>query len=321
MIETLKSIYRRYLRRYWLARIARNAFARARTTLTPLWIVCSLRFLGRAKKYRLKVWQPAHSMPSITVTLFREAENVSLPGPVVWREDASASLWEPEFRHSYVWPEIQLLEADDAIVAGASDFLFVQGLALAHPLYEPQNHMTAEELHQRGVLSVSRQSYFRVDSVNLPLQLPAAISMVGSCAGNYAHWLTEILPRLLLADHLPRCRGLPLLLDAGLHPNLTASIAALAPTHTELIPVEPGQTAHVGRLVHLFAPSYVPFDYRHRRFGSRPKIERRTDSVRYSPFALRLLKEKVEALVPGTNKAGSQIVPASTHQRTSSRES
>ena len=307
MIETLKSIYRRYLRRYWLARIARNAFVRTHTTLTPLWMVCSRRSLGRAKKYRLKVWQPTHSLPSITVTLFHGAENVSLPGPVVWREDALASLWEPEFRHSYVWPEIQLLEINDAIVAGASDFLFVRGLALAHPLYEPRNHTTAEELHQHGVLSVSRQRYFRVNSVNLPLHLPAAISMVGSCAANYAHWLTEMLPRLLLADQLPRCRGLPLLVDAGLHPNLMASIAALAPTHTELIPVKPGQTAHVGRLAHLFAPSYVPFDYRHRLFGSRPKIERRTDSVRYSPFALRLLKEKVEALVPGTTKHGRKL--------------
>lgn len=50
------------------------------------------------------------------------------------------------------------------------------------------------------------------------------ISLISSCANNYAHWLTEQISRMYLIEQNPELQGLPLYINSGLYPQLVESL-------------------------------------------------------------------------------------------------
>lgn len=87
------------------------------------------------------------------------------------------------------------------------------------------------------------------------------IWLAGQSSGNYYHWLVEFLPRLKTIEQHPEYRGLPLIVDAGLHENLIECLRRLAPER-ELVPL---QARHRYRFDRLVVPSNLnslPHDFR-----------------------------------------------------------
>lgn len=87
------------------------------------------------------------------------------------------------------------------------------------------------------------------------------IWLAGQSSGNYYHWLVEFLPRLKTVEQHPEYRGLPLIVDAGLHDNLIECLRRLAPER-ELIPLQPRRRYRFERLVVLSNLNSLPHDFR-----------------------------------------------------------
>ncbi len=79
---------------------------------------------------------------------------------------------------------------------------------------------------------------------------------------NYFHWLVECLPKLVFIDELKRFQGVPLLVPAGLHPNLKAALEKVNLTGHPVVELEPGVAYHVDKLVFVSALSRVIDRYR-----------------------------------------------------------
>lgn len=61
----------------------------------------------------------------------------------------------------------------------------------------------------------------------LPVVADPYVSLVSRWAGNYAHWLLEVLPRLWYRDAYPELRGLPILVPATTRPFQRETLEAL----------------------------------------------------------------------------------------------
>ncbi|OGA00005.1 MAG: hypothetical protein A2Z64_12260 [Betaproteobacteria bacterium RIFCSPLOWO2_02_67_12] len=297
MLGALKSVYRRHLSRYRWAQRARNLFVRA-IIWTHFWLfpVVMMLFTGSDRRYRLLALPSAGPDLVRCRTMLHERETVALSWPAVWQRGRRVPAQGNGGPVVYEWPAIERFQIRHARVAGRSEFVFAGGSALHHPLFDAQAHATGEELHRLGAFNPARSRYFRRRLEHAPVQLDAAIALVGSCTANYVHWLTETLPQLLLADRAPALARLPVVVDAGLHPNILASMTAFAPSRSDRVELAPGQVAEIGELFVCCAPTFIPFDYRVRMFGKRPELVGRTDAARFSPFALRLVRERADAL-------------------------
>jgi predicted O-linked N-acetylglucosamine transferase (SPINDLY family)/capsular polysaccharide biosynthesis protein len=87
------------------------------------------------------------------------------------------------------------------------------------------------------------------------------IWLAGQSSGNYYHWLLEFLPRLKTVEGHPEYRGLPFIVDAGLHENLIECLRRLAPER-ELIPLQPRHRYRFERLVVPSNLNSLPHDFR-----------------------------------------------------------
>lgn len=87
------------------------------------------------------------------------------------------------------------------------------------------------------------------------------IWLAGQSSGNYYHWLVEFLPRLKTIEEHPEYRGLPLIVDAGLHENLIECLRRLAPER-ELVPLRAQHRYRFERLVVPSSLNWLPHDFR-----------------------------------------------------------
>lgn len=118
-----------------------------------------------------------------------------------------------------------------------------------------------------------------------------AIWLCGRASGNYYHWLTEYLPRLASLSRCPECTGWPVLVDAGLHPNLLAALRRCLPPGHRVLEVAAGERVSVARLLVLGPRAWMPIDLQ-------PGVAVRADDILFSPEVARFVRRSLGADVP-----------------------
>ena len=124
---------------------------------------------------------------------------------------------------------------------------------------------TSEELHGIIRLNVRKrrvQSYYNAEGGD---RIVEAASFLDACASNYAHWTTEVLPKIALFCHAKGSNHIPIIVDARLHPNLLASLNIVTQGRHEVIFLSRGETLAVQKLHQISCVGYVPFGQRKKR--------------------------------------------------------
>lgn len=183
------------------------------------------------------------------------------------------------------FPPVYVAEIGDSLVYGGTNLVFAPDAVLHHDLYDFARDYTSEELHGRHVIDAEklRMRLMRLDDA--PVVVAEAANFLDACAGNYAHWLTEVLPRIAAFCSLAKFANVPIIIDAGLHANIMESLSIIVGSEREVIVLPVGRALKVERLLVTSATGYVPFDARN------PKFKPTSDGD-FSPSALQLVKEK-----------------------------
>ena len=181
-------------------------------------------------------------------------EVINIPAPIFTGYCAEAAI-KRNTAIKIEAPALEVFEFSGAMAVGGVDFVFINDMAIHHNLFEPtQHHCPAENV---GVVSISRlKAKLRLYLTKKPKSLAMAVSMIGQCSGNYAHWLTETLPKLPLLDTCEEFYDLPLLVDDGLHPNIYSSLDLINRNRREVIKVKRWEPAVLGKLVTISNPGY-----------------------------------------------------------------
>ena len=186
-------------------------------------------------------------------------------------------------------PEVKLIEIPNAVAVGRSEFIIKDGRALYPRPFDPDLYTFMLELEKRARVDLS-QSRITLQLKSKVIKVGRAISLLGQCNGNYAHWVLEVLTRAAIVETIPSLQGLPFLVDSPVHETLGLALEFLNKSGREIIPVRNAQKVEAEKVFHLTSPSFTPPETR--RFFESGEIDKpRPDQFRFSPDALRVLRE------------------------------
>jgi capsular polysaccharide biosynthesis protein len=163
---------------------------------------------------------------------------------------------------SYSAPEIYAATVINATVVGGTNIIFKDNFAISHDLYNFQLESTSEELHGHHFIDPKFLTLrWNNASSHISSKLNRAATFLDACAPNYAHWLTEVLPRIAAFSADVRFKEVPILVDSGLHENLIESLALICHDR-QVIFVPPRKSLLVQELVVTSVAGYVPWGRR-----------------------------------------------------------
>ena len=152
-------------------------------------------------------------------------------------------------------PEQSIYLLSEALAVGGIDFIFLENLAVHHDLFLPLEHCCPAE--NVGIIKNCRQQnclhlYLKKE----PIYFDSAITLIGQSNNNYAHFLTETMPKLSILNSIDGYHDWPILIDADLHKNMMEALELLNIPSRPIIPLKRWQSAFVRKLVVISAPGY-----------------------------------------------------------------
>jgi Glycosyltransferase 61 len=163
------------------------------------------------------------------------------------------------------FPPVFVVELENTICTGGSNIVEARDSLICHDLFNPTSDYTSEELHGRLVVNSDQNKARWLVVDRHPSEVEIASSFLDACAPNYAHWTTEILPKIAVFCALKEYEDVPILIDANLHPNILQSVAACVGEARTVIQVPQSRRVSVAKLITLSVCGYVPFEPRNKK--------------------------------------------------------
>jgi len=156
---------------------------------------------------------------------------------------------------------IYLAQIKDVQVLGSTSILFKDKTAIFQDLFDWNLDFSSEELHQTFYYSPLRFSIqINIDQYN-KAEFTKAASFINPVAPNYAHWITEILPAVAAFCKYPEYKGIPIIINHGLHKNILDSLYSIAGSR-EVIFLRQNEKIYVKNLYVVSVAGYVSFEPR-----------------------------------------------------------
>jgi hypothetical protein len=211
-------------------------------------------------------------------------EYIHTPKPLVLPAEYEDCITSPHDK--YVFPEVIITSVSSALVSGGSNLIIMHRHAICHDLYHCKSDFTSEEMHGRISINPRTRALFRIATDRIPFKLLHAASFIDACAVNYAHWMTEVLPRIAVFCSKAEYNHVPILINAELHENLLTSAIHIAGEDREIILVPIGRDVHVNELFITSVCGYVPFE---------PRGKRQDDHSHgiFSPTAIKSMRDRL----------------------------
>lgn len=206
---------------------------------------------------KLAVYVESLNIPTVKVF---DAARVDTPMPKVFPAEDQAYLMSPH--DHYVFPPVYVAQLTDTEVYGGTNLLFTHDSVICHDLYDFERDYTSEELHGRHVIDAKRKRMRLLCHDATPEKIAVAAAFVDACASNYAHWLTEVLPRIAVFCTVERFANVPVIVNDGLHPNIMESLILMIGSEREIVTLPVGRAVLVDRLYVTSVVGYVPFERR-----------------------------------------------------------
>lgn len=189
-----------------------------------------------------------------------EAVVVETAAPSVFPGAGEESLVIP---HSYYrFPEISVSVVSNAFIYGGTNLFLSDDCVVCHDLYDFTKDFTSEELHGRVLIDPELSRIRWLVNDHEPVSVHVAAVFVDACAANYAHWMTEVLPRIFLFCSDDEFYGIPVVVNGGLHRNIMESLFLVVGSEREIITLPVGRALSVKELYVTSPTGYVPFDRR-----------------------------------------------------------
>ena len=283
----LGRLYRSHLKQYvvvhWVVQwIWRNVY--------PIYIRLSLWTPERLPLTKLSDFVKKSGIPTYKLA---DMALVETPQPKVFPVSDQSYLVAPHDR--YTFPEIFVATIHNAVTYGGTNLVLADGEVVCHDLYDFERDYTSEELHGRTLIDSKSRRIRWMFRDKTPEPIPVAAPFVDACASNYAHWMTEVLPRVALFCAEERFKDVPIVVNEGLHQNIMESLFLVAGAGREIITLPAGRALTVNELYLTSVAGYVPFERRTNKLSGH-------SHGMFSPRAFEMLRKHLNALGQKTEK-------------------
>jgi len=228
---------------------------------------------------KLGTFIQTRGIPAIQVA---NAALVETPAPNVFPACDQDCLVVPHGR--YHFPPIYIAMISEGIIYGGTNLVLSEDEVICHDLYDFARDYTSEELHGRNQLNPKKNRIRWLVHDESPERLPAAAAFVDACALNYAHWLTEVLPRIAVFCAEEQFKTVPIVVNDGLHKNIMESLFLVAGSEREIVTLPIGRALQVDALYLTSVAGYVPFDRRNNKLAG-------YSHGKFSPRAIELVRK------------------------------
>src|SRR6185437_6092546 len=312
-----RRVYRRYLRRFAFFRaLKRCALAvyfptrRLTNRLAARWRSAHPRLYDRwtGVRWWLIYYRRGGNFALVPLSVFGSVKRTTLdpgftetiPGPQF--VNASPPYITAPKRVQLHHPTLEICEYRDATVLPGSNLIIADAKAVHSDFFIPERDVCHSERVGAMRVGNGRIKY----ALDPPRRVDAAISLLGQCAGNYAHFLTEVVPRLLIADSVSSLKGLPVILDAWIDPAHRNLIDLFNTENRRIIESWIGQPLFCRRLIDVSPCSYAPPEYRDVFEGKDFKTPP-PDVYCFNRRALALVRERAHDLAPAAGWVGRKL--------------
>jgi len=188
---------------------------------------------------------------------------VETPKPKIFPRRYQEWIIQP---HTYYrFPEIYGSVIRNGIVCGGTNTAIAGNVIVCHDLYDFEREYTSEEFHFRTRINPKHKKMFIQQQLESSNHVSEAVSFVDALSFNYAHWLTEVLPKIALFCADQRFKDVPIIVDDLLHDNIMESLFCVAGQEREIICLPTGVNLHCDKLYLISSTGYVPFEWRGRK--------------------------------------------------------
>jgi hypothetical protein len=166
-------------------------------------------------------------------------------------------------RESVFGPEVKVFNLKNATIRGESNLIYMDDCIIHHNLINIEKDYLSEELHRKIHINtqlLTAKPFFSdcLDVYNI--NTVAFFTDAGS--RNYAHWLTEVLPRIVVFCEIPEYRHIPLVIDSCLHTNMLWALD-YAIDHGRVVYMLGANSKMLVNNLFVVSPAgYVPFEPR-----------------------------------------------------------
>jgi capsular polysaccharide biosynthesis protein len=234
-------------------------------TLYPVYINL-ISFINSNSK---KSWKPLVKLlenckeSETNIIKVYDSGRVETPVPGVMPNEGNSYLKSPHV--NYVFPEVYVAKLKNVEINGGTNLIFTENQVICHDLYDFSRDYTSEEMHGRHIIDAKKLRIRVLTEDKAPERIREAATFVDACASNYAHWMTEVLPRIVAFCTLDHLSHVPVIINEGLHANLIESVALVAGEGREIITLPLGRTIQVEQLYATSVAGYVPFSPRNEK--------------------------------------------------------
>lgn len=226
------------------------------------------------------------------------AQEIAVPGL------ALPNGMEPEGPGSHaaqrtLFPAIRTFVLEDAVVDAESALPASRSHVILDSHTDLERHQSPEwryGLYRRGALPDAVERTVCVDDSREP-HLPAAVVLTSGYWINWAHFLSEVLPKALIAERRPEWHDWPLLISSLGLANAHELFRVLMAPGRRIVKAHGRVRVDIAGFVS--SVGFCPLEYTYDWKAALPAI-RPTDCV-FSPFALDLVRQAARRFQPATN--------------------
>ena len=260
----LGQVYRSHLKRYVIIRwIVQGAWCNIYTIYVKFYVkFIAIHLVNRKSSRWLQLFRLSEfaKKEGIPTSKLADASLIEAPLPKVFPTCDHAYLASTHERIEF--PEIYVATISNAMVYGGTNLVLAGGEVVCHDLYDFERDYTSEEFHNYTQIDPGNKRIRWLLHDEAPEPIPVAAAFVDACGLNYAHWMTEVLPRIALFCAEERYKDIPVVVNNGLHQNIMESLFLIAGATREIITLPIGRAIAVNELYLTSVAGYVPFDRR-----------------------------------------------------------
>jgi capsular polysaccharide biosynthesis protein len=183
-------------------------------------------------------------------------------------------------------PAVMLFKLKNAKVFGRSNLIIYNKHLLHHDLVDLKTDYTSEELHKKIRIFPQQKTALIQMPKNKTYKIQSAATFLDAGSTNYAHWLTEILPKILLFEKNKETKMVPILIDAGLPANIISSLKKVINHKRPCYIVDENVSVNVKNLFVISPAGYVPFE-------PRPGTKKKGNDGIFNKHAIKNMRESL----------------------------
>ena len=153
--------------------------------------------------------------------------------------------------------EIQYRIFQNVTLIGRSEIIIADQDLILPSGYKVESDVLPIEFDGELIFSTKDQSA-RVSKANDSRHIEEAVHLCGSLTGNYAHWILEILPKILVIEMLDIPESCPILVDDWIHPRFIESIEFFMSKNRKIVKVAKYERIKISKIHYIDNFSYIP---------------------------------------------------------------